>query len=63
MKINNTNGPESPSKRKFIKRAALGLVLLPYVAPMIESFSLREANATFPKTTGGRGKISPHKDD
>ena len=55
MKIDNTNGPKSPSKRKFIKRAALGLVLLPYVAPMIESFTLREAQAT----GGGKGKISP----
>jgi hypothetical protein len=62
VKIDNANGPESPSKRKFIKKAALGLVLLPYVAPMIESFSIKEANATI--TIGGKkGKISPVKGD
>jgi len=56
----DTNVPESPSKRKFIKKAAIGIALLPYVAPLIESFTLRNADAwDFKCPPKGRGKISP----
>ena len=59
------NVPQSPSKRKFIKKAAIGIALLPYVAPLIESFTLRDAQATIKCPPRGRGKISPGggKDD
>jgi hypothetical protein len=58
--------PESPSKRRFIKKAAIGIALLPYVAPLIESFTLRDAQAKITYSSArGRGKISPGggKDD
>jgi hypothetical protein len=56
--------PESPSKRSFIKKAAIGIALLPYVAPFIESFTLRNAEA-WTINCPPRGKISPvgGKDD
>ena len=56
----DTSVPESPSKRKFIKKAAIGIALRPYVAPLIESFTLRNADAWgFKCPPKGRGKISP----
>ena len=44
--------PESPSKRSFIKKAAIGIALLPYVAPLIETLTVSDAYAK-------RQKISP----
>lgn len=50
--LRTIKGPESPSKRDFIKKTA-GIVLLPYIAPIIETFNIidvEEAEAT------GRGR-------
>ena len=48
-----SKNPESPSKRNFIKKTISGIALLPYIAPIIETFNIinvEEAEAT------GRGK-------
>jgi len=52
--------PESPSKRSFIKKAAIGIALLPYVAPVIQTLALSSDAYAKKKTIS---PLSGGKDD
>jgi hypothetical protein len=53
--LRTIKSPESPSKRDFIKKTISGIVLLPYMVPIIESFNIIAESAETGPTSGGRG--------
>ncbi len=60
-KVEAVEGGDS-SRRDFMKTAAAGVALLPYVAPLVQSFTMTSAWAKKPgtKPPHGHGSPPPH---